>query len=546
MEIRIGISLVKMSSKQDLRLLRKRVDLCQRENAYKAEVLRLQDSIMQAEQGSWKLKEELEKFRTERSFEWQLEKQDKVRSLAAQIVVDTEDLEMARDRYESVHQEIMTKYPELANDFLKQVEVDHEAIDADEMATVTSPGATVGEATSRISFGDSAQEAVYSWMIGKLTPDNKISNVLFGQFTRSRLPPSDGWVYVGRNLDRNVVAITKQEDQENKDMKSITSETTARSGSRQSTARSSKPASSSRNRSRPGSVSSDNASSRPSSVQTVADVVPQGATDTVEPAEIMAANDGSNSNDFRNLKILTDEIMESCRQDNLHVKLFTQTTNAPGSPDSPFLSPRKRSDIGDGIDEIDKTNFLSLEDSAIPTDDNHDSQVVGTMNETESNTNMNSQNISPLRSPDLMSPRSTGSVTELLARNDPNNFTYYVSGCSLDMLNGRYLPWGTMSNAPRYRNVRGWVVFRTALFEIPELGIYADGCYDATKGKSVTALLDARADIAYKELLDESMNEGIKEGSVQFKRRFSELSRSGSRTINTDQMLGKFSCFIIP
>jgi len=85
--------------------------------------------------------------------------------------------------------------------------------------------------------------------------------------------------------------------------------------------------------------------------------------------------------------------------------------------------------------------------------------------------------------------------------------------------------------------VRGWTIFRTALYEIPELGIYADGCYDAVQGKSVTGLLDQRAAIAYQELLAHDHEGKIKDGSVQFKRRFSELSRAGSRTINTDQIL---------
>jgi len=46
---------------------------------------------------------------------------------------------------------------------------------------------------------------------------------------------------------------------------------------------------------------------------------------------------------------------------------------------------------------------------------------------------------------------------------------YTVAGASSSELNGRYLEWGIAAGAKRYRNVRGWVLFRVSLSEIPEV-----------------------------------------------------------------------------
>ena len=73
----------------------------------------------------------------------------------------------------------------------------------------------------------------------------------------------------------------------------------------------------------------------------------------------------------------------------------------------------------------------------------------------------------------------------------------YVSGCSLEEINGRYLEWGRACQALRYRNVKGWILFRHSFREIPELGILSDNCYDAFKGPSMTQLQDSRAGTYY-------------------------------------------------
>ena len=81
-------------------------------------------------------------------------------------------------------------------------------------------------------------------------------------------------------------------------------------------------------------------------------------------------------------------------------------------------------------------------------------------------------------------------------------------------------------NVPKYVNTRGWVIYRCSLLEI-DLGIFADGCYDAFKTTSITASLDRRADQAYADIVDRH-NDDAPDGSVQFKRRFAEMSRSDS------------------
>ena len=134
----------------------------------------------------------------------------------------------------------------------------------------------------------------------------------------------------------------------------------------------------------------------------------------------------------------------------------------------------------------------------------------------------------------LVSP-ATVSVNKSINQNASVRFTdyYRVGGCSIQEINGRYLEWGKVCDAPRYRNVKGWVLFRTKLHEIPELGIYVDGCYNAFRGPSVTELLRRRSEVAYRELL--LFGSGIDEGSAKFKRRFAEISRTGNKFIITDQ-----------
>ena len=117
---------------------------------------------------------------------------------------------------------------------------------------------------------------------------------------------------------------------------------------------------------------------------------------------------------------------------------------------------------------------------------------------------------------------------------------YNVSGCSFHVVNGRYFPVGTQTGAIRYENVRGWVLFRLHLTEIPELGIYAEACYDMNAGPSFTAVQDARAVIAQKTLLIPVLESGVKEGTAKFKRNYTEVTRAGNRLKVADQTEAMF------
>jgi hypothetical protein len=110
---------------------------------------------------------------------------------------------------------------------------------------------------------------------------------------------------------------------------------------------------------------------------------------------------------------------------------------------------------------------------------------------------------------------------------------FSVSGCSHKDVNGRYLEWGTSAGVLRYKNTKGWVLFRVALTEIPEMGIRADNCYEALDGEPVINIMERKAAKAYEDLLD--MKNEIKEGSNSFKEKFTEISRLGMRLINYDQ-----------
>jgi hypothetical protein len=69
-----------------------------------------------------------------------------------------------------------------------------------------------------------------------------------------------------------------------------------------------------------------------------------------------------------------------------------------------------------------------------------------------------------------------------------------VSGCSLTDVNGRYVDAGFAGGVIKFRNVKGWTIFRRPLREIPELGIYSDSCYTATsKSTSQNDIMDRRA-----------------------------------------------------
>ena len=270
--------------------------------------------------------------------------------------------------------------------------------------------------------------------------------------------------------------------------------------------------------------------SKASTVYTVPNVLPPAGI--VEPVPIMLPNDGSNSNTYKGTQILDESVLELARGDKLSVQYKRHVID----PKVVALSLRYKKNVTD-----DKLNVveevITSDDKNLPLADSKTEVIIDSCDsflcKDTAEVFDNADSETPLNS----SEDKLEEDKPEYSTNDTVFTYYYVQGSSLDVINGRYLACGSMFDAPKYINVRGWVLFRHPLLEIPELGIYADGCYDAIKGTSVTALLNTRAMIAFQELIDPKLRDKVKEGGIQFKRRFGELSRSGSRNVNTDQIL---------
>lgn len=110
---------------------------------------------------------------------------------------------------------------------------------------------------------------------------------------------------------------------------------------------------------------------------------------------------------------------------------------------------------------------------------------------------------------------------------------YTVRGCSMHSINGRYLEWGSACHALMFRNHSGWMIFRHALREIPDLNILAENCYDAFKGHSLADKQEKLAAMAIRDLLLNGSQ--IQDGDPKFKRRFAEIGRAGMRLVSVDQ-----------
>ena len=84
------------------------------------------------------------------------------------------------------------------------------------------------------------------------------------------------------------------------------------------------------------------------------------------------------------------------------------------------------------------------------------------------------------------------------------------------------------------RNVRGWCLFRSYLGEIPEVGIFVEGCYDWSDKNENTAIVSYKnAGIASDIIVDR--NSKLNEGTADFKRRFMEVSRVGTMMVTESQ-----------
>jgi hypothetical protein len=122
---------------------------------------------------------------------------------------------------------------------------------------------------------------------------------------------------------------------------------------------------------------------------------------------------------------------------------------------------------------------------------------------------------------------------------------YIVSGSSFPVVNGRFLPSGTMTGAIKYVNVRGWELFRLHLLEIPEMGIYAENCYDINKGPSLSSIADARAAVSESAIIRPEAETGLREGTAKFQRNYTEVTRAGIRFKIADQTVQMVSTAVL-
>ena len=121
---------------------------------------------------------------------------NRVRELKARIVVELEDYEVASQKLKIITNEMESKYPDLKTN----------VTGTDEMKKLVKSKSDVSESgslsttKSNINFGDNAPEEVFGWVLGKVSPDNEILTMLFGQFTPSLEVPESKWIYMGLTL----------------------------------------------------------------------------------------------------------------------------------------------------------------------------------------------------------------------------------------------------------------------------------------------------------------------------------------------------------
>lgn len=131
---------------------------------------------------------DIETNKTAKDFDWLVMMHNKVRALKAQIEVDKEDLLNAQEKYEEIADIIQKKYPDMSASM---------SLGIFEPSVGTGEEGSVGASTMT---SGAPEPLVNGWILGRLSSDNKITCILYGQFTTSQLPPETGWIYVGKNI----------------------------------------------------------------------------------------------------------------------------------------------------------------------------------------------------------------------------------------------------------------------------------------------------------------------------------------------------------
>ena len=167
-----------------------RMELFSNYKSFTDEVLRLNVMVSQQEEEVLNIQEEVRLGIQLHGFEWQTERNKRVLALTAKTQVDREDLEHGKRRLASIKDEIARKFPEMSsgidNDTGASLD-DPSEVDAGDDANAGTTVVKERDATNAFAEG---VIPVYCWLVGRLTFDGKICNMLFGQFSKEVEPPS--------------------------------------------------------------------------------------------------------------------------------------------------------------------------------------------------------------------------------------------------------------------------------------------------------------------------------------------------------------------
>ncbi len=173
---------------------------------YTNNVLKLNMDIFTQEKQQLEWEEEVRNGIQNHNFEWQKNINDNINKIKIKISIDQEDLDYAQRRLLSIRDEISRKFPEMSSN-VAGLDNGSSTLGSNNIDDGIDGGQTT-EAVERDATNAFAEGSipVYCWLLGRLTFDGKICNMLFGQFSKDIEPPKENWIYVGKNVDRNLVS----------------------------------------------------------------------------------------------------------------------------------------------------------------------------------------------------------------------------------------------------------------------------------------------------------------------------------------------------
>ena len=362
------------------------------------------------------------------------------------------------------------------------------------------------------------QVQVYAWIVGRLNATEVISNMIFGQFTKSLTPPENGWIFCGRNIEANIIeskgiyASTITVDQESLDTeKKINSQISRTLFSIRST------------------EDDENSLVEGRDPYHILPVIPETSGSYSEPP--IERRDGG----------------------VVYANPHLRTRAGTGWLNALHDEAGGREGDGEGDKGVEESEVHGEEDpgtrngnamtmnSSFGTNRQIPDSFAATRTETwqELHPFLVEEETMSTMVKDELSVRETEGISLMrgpLGHEVRRNYQMqYISGCSFNDVNGRYLEWGKSAGCVRYRNPKGWVLMRVSLSEIPELGIKAENCYGALDGEPVLDVMEGKTVKAFDDLMVQDEEKAILEGSMVFKEKFATISRFGSMIINYDQ-----------